>query len=72
MSVINCFIPLGKLEAFSEFARNNGYEVRPHTSVFAGIQVKVGPHWMAVVWNKNWKRYTADIRMKHLVDNFTK
>ena len=73
MSTINCFIPAGELDAFCDFAHNSGYDVRPHSSLYAtGIQVKVGPHWMAVVWNKNWKRYTADIRMKDLVDKFTK
>jgi hypothetical protein len=73
MSTINCFIPAGKLEAFEAFASTNGHATRPHSSLYVnGMQVKVGQHWMAVVWNKNWKRYTADIRLKQLVDAFTK
>lgn len=74
MSTLNCFIPANKLAEFVQHVHSKGFVTRPYTpstSVLpVGVQVKVGKHWLAVVYNKNFKRYTVDIRLKDFVQSF--
>ncbi|NCQ51837.1 hypothetical protein GW796_08080 [archaeon] len=59
------------MSSFENHCNDFGYKIRPHSSLTQiGIQVLKDGHWMGVVWNKNFKRYTVDIRMKELVDSF--
>jgi hypothetical protein len=74
MSASNCFIPRDKLDKFVDHIHGKGFVTRPYTSVTSvlplGIQIKVGTQWFGVVYNKNFKRYTVDIRLKDFVQSF--
>jgi len=74
MSALNCFIPGDKLDKFVAHLHGKGFATRPYstsTSVMpVGVQVKVGTQWYGVVYNKNFKRYTVDIRLKDFVQSF--
>lgn len=59
------------MAAFRAFCEANGYATRDHTGPFLdGIQVRHNGHWMALVWNKPWKRYSADARLGLIVQSF--
>jgi hypothetical protein len=59
------------VDRFREFCESNGHATRSHTDPFRdGFQVWHKGHWMAVVWNRLWQRYTADRRLGLLVQSF--
>jgi hypothetical protein len=59
------------LVAFLSFCEHNGHETRQHPDPFTnGWQVAHKGHWMSVLWNKSWKRYTADRRLSLIVQSF--
>ncbi len=58
-------------DAFCGHLTARGIQHREHADPFIrGIQVHHDGHWMAVQWNKNWKRYTADRRLSLIVQSF--
>ncbi|WP_028354791.1 hypothetical protein [Bordetella petrii] len=58
-------------DEFRRFCEQHGHETREHSDPFKnGFQVRHKGHWMAVVWNKAWNRYTADRRLGLLVQSF--
>lgn len=65
------WIALEDMRAFREFAVKNGHEVREHPGLMSnGYQVRHQGHWMGLLWNKGFKRYTADRRLSLLVQSF--
>lgn len=59
------------MPAFLAFAATNGHETREHPGLYSnGYQVQHQGHWMGLLWNKNWRRYTADRRLSLLVQTF--
>jgi hypothetical protein len=59
------------MAAFKAFALGNGHEVREHPGLnCSGYQIRHQGHWMGVLWNKGFKRYTADRRLSLLVQSF--
>lgn len=65
------WIAADHVRGFLEFCRSHGYETREHPGLdSSGYQVHHQGHWMALLWNKHWKRYTADRRLSLLVQSF--
>lgn len=59
------------MDAFAAFIESTGREVRRHPDPFKNAkQVRHDGHWMDVVWNSSFKRYTADRRLSLLVQSF--
>ena len=57
--------------AFLQFCRQQGRETREHPGLMSrGYQVRHDGHWMPLLWNKSFKRYTADRRLSLLVQSF--
>lgn len=58
--------------AFLDFCEANGHTTREHPDPWKlrAHQVKHQGHWMSLLWNKNFKRYTADRRLSLLVQSF--
>ena len=56
---------------FLDFCNKHGHQTREHSDPFVnGYQVHHKGHWMAVIWNKSFGRYTADRRLSLLVQSF--
>ncbi|MEI2416167.1 hypothetical protein V8Z80_08275 [Orrella sp. JC864] len=56
---------------FREFCESNGHATRDHTDPFRrGFQVQHKGHWMGVVWNGAFKRYSADSRLSLIVQSW--
>lgn len=67
----NCYIDRGQLTEFTWYLNSRGVKTRDHSSLHAqGIQAFKDGHWMAIVWNKNWRRYTVDQRLGQFVQDF--
>ena len=67
----DCYIESGQLTSFTWYLNSRGVETRNHSSPYVtGIQALKDGHWMAVVWNKNWRRYTVDRRLAEYVQDF--
>jgi hypothetical protein len=65
------FISSEDLERFKVFAEKAGHKMEDHPDPFRrGFVVQYDGHWMGLLWNKNWKRYTADSRLDPLVKAF--
>lgn len=71
-AAVGAFIESAEIQAFLSFCLARGLPSREHTGwpVQSGYQVRHAGHWMALTWNKHWKRYTADKRLGELVDQF--
>lgn len=60
-----------KVEAFLDFCDANDHATRAHPDPFIiAYQVKHQGHWMSVIWNKNFNRYTVDRRLSLMVQSF--
>lgn len=74
MTPLNCYIARDQLDAFVAHCAGKGFVTRPYytsTSVLPiGVQVRLHKVWYGVVYNKNFKRYTVDRRLKDFVDSF--
>lgn len=58
-------------DKFLEFCKETGHETKEHSNPFTrGYMVRHKGHWMAILYNKNWKRYTADKRLSLIVQSF--
>lgn len=66
------WIASGDIEAFLKFCEANGHATRDHPDPWKlrDHQVKHQGHWMSLLWNKSFKRYTADRRLSLLVQSF--
>lgn len=66
------FIDQKEIAGFLAHCAAGGLQTREHSGwpVQSGYQVRYQGHWMALCWNKHWKRYTADKRLGELVDQF--
>lgn len=65
------WIALEDCGPFREWLTKQGILWREHPGLQSkGYQVQHGGHWMALLWNKNFKRYTADRRLSLLVQSF--
>lgn len=65
------WIAAGDIDAFAAFIESTGRQVRQHPDPFKKAkQVHHDGHWMDVVWNKSFSRYTADRRLSLLVQSF--
>ena len=59
------------IKAFLAFCAENGHATREHSGLSStGYQVQHAGHWMGVVWNKAWRRFTADRRLSLIVQSF--
>jgi hypothetical protein len=59
------------MDAFLTFCERNGHKTRKHPDLFTdGWQVQHKGHWMSLLWNKSWARYTADWRLSLIVQSF--
>ena len=60
------------VKAFLDFCESNGHETRLHPGLWAteGHQIRHAGHWMSILWNKSFKRFTADRRLGLLVQSF--
>jgi hypothetical protein len=48
-----------------------GISWREHTGLGSrGYQVRHDGHWMGLLWNKGFRRYTADRRLENIVRRF--
>lgn len=71
MSAIDCFISDHELGNFATFLCGSGFDIRQDPNPFTnGIQVRRNGHWMGIIWNKAWKRYTVDSRLKDLLERY--
>jgi hypothetical protein len=58
-------------KAFLTFCEKQGHRTREHPGLCSrGYQVQHTGHWMALIWNTAFKRYTADRRLSLLVQSF--
>lgn len=65
------WVNMDDVRAFLSFCAQEGHKWRVHTGLYSdGYQVLHQGHWMALLWNKSWKRYTADRRLSLLVQSF--
>lgn len=56
---------------FIAFCEANGHTTRKHTDPFRdGYQVRHAGHWMGLLRNKSFGRYTADRRLSLVVQSF--
>lgn len=71
-AAVGAFITQDELPAFLAHCTGLGLATREHSGwpAQSGYQVRYQGHWMALCWNKSWKRYTADKRLGELVDQF--
>ena len=59
------------VQQFLTFCAANGHGTRPHPDAFIDAhQVQHKGHWMGLIWNKSFRRYTADRRLSLLVQSF--
>jgi hypothetical protein len=59
------------VQAFLVFCHKNGYVTRPHSNPWIDAhQIKFKGHWMGIVFNKTYKRYTVDKRLSLVVQSF--
>ena len=60
------------LQPFLAFCREHGHKTREHTDLWReGHQIRHQGHWMSLLWNKAFVRYTADRRLSLLVQSFS-
>jgi len=65
------WIALDDMRAFKQFLTDNGFQWREHPGLNStGYQVRHQGHWMALLWNKGFKRFTADRRLSLIVQSF--
>lgn len=65
------FVSPEDMADFKEFCTRNGITFRDHTGIYSsGYQVRHQGHWMALLWNKGTKRFTADRRLTLIVQSF--
>lgn len=66
------FVEQREVAGFLAYCASLKLETRGHSGwpVQTGYQVRYQGHWMALCWNKSWKRYTADKRLGDIVDQF--
>jgi hypothetical protein len=65
------WVASGQVDDFLAFCKTNGHETRLHPDPWIKAhQVKHQGHWMAVIWNNSFKRYTADRRLSLIVQSF--
>jgi hypothetical protein len=59
------------IRPFLAWLTTQGIEWREHPGLMSnGYQVRHDGHWMGLLWNKNWRRYTADRRLTLIVQSF--
>jgi len=59
------------MASFLAFCECNGHKTRKHPDPLTeGWQVQHKGHWMSLLWNKSWERYTADRRLSLIVQSF--
>lgn len=61
------WVSLSDVAGFVSFCRQNGHAVREAEK---GYQVQHQGHWMGLVWNSGFKRYTADRRLSSIAQSF--
>lgn len=60
-----------RIDAFIEFCERNGHQTREHPDPWVRAkQIMHKGHWMSIIWNKHFKRYTADRRLSLIVQSF--
>lgn len=67
------WIASSDIQTFVTFCERIGHKTRtfPHSGVGrGGYQVQHDGHWMALLWNNSFKRYTADRRLSLIVQSF--
>jgi hypothetical protein len=65
------FVERAVIEAFLSFCEQQGCRTREHTGLMSnGYQVQYQGHWMALLWNKSFKQFTADRRLSPLIQSF--
>lgn len=65
------WVSLKDCRAFREWLTSKGVEWRKHPGLMSeGYQVRHQGHWMGLLWNKGFKRYTADRRLSLIVQSF--
>jgi len=58
-------------KSFLAFCEQHGHQTREHPGLNSrGYQVQHAGHWMPLLWNSAFKRYTADRRLSLLVQSF--
>lgn len=58
-------------KAFLAFCEQNGHATREHPGLMSsGYQIQHAGHWMGLLWNKSFRRFTADRRLTLLVQSF--
>ena len=59
------------MRAFKAHLDSRGIAHRDHPNPMQnGVQVKHAGHWMSVLWNKHFRRYTADRRLALITQSF--
>lgn len=64
------WVALGNLNAFMAFCEANGHKTRVTHGIVTRHEVFLNGHWMSLLWNKAWQRYTADRRLTLIVQSF--
>lgn len=65
------WIASGDCQQFLGWLTAQGIGWREHTGLWSnGYQVRHDGHWMALLWNKSFRRYTADRRLEAIVRGF--
>jgi hypothetical protein len=68
---IGPWIADGQFDVFLTFCADNKHSVRAHPNpILRAFQIRFAGHWMSFIWNKKYKRFTADHRLDHIVAHF--
>lgn len=58
--------------SFLDYCIAGGMDVRDHPDPFRrGAQVYYQGHWMSLLWNKSFRRYTVDKRLAVIVQQWS-
>ena len=60
------------VKEFLSFCESKGLKTREHPDLWTtgNYQVQFSGHWMSLLWNKSFKRFTVDRRLEQLVREF--
>ena len=65
------WIALEDCRPFREWLTDQGIAWRVHPGMLSdGYQVRHAGHWMGLLWNKGFRRYTADRRLALIGQSF--
>lgn len=65
------WISIENIREFCQWLTDNNIRWRDHVGAMSrGYQVRHDGHWMALLWNKGFQRYTADRRLSLIVQSF--